>query len=97
MKSYSRFDKPYIYAAFPEGDARSLAAMESLSESVTFHYAGDFKKSERKFLEGAWAVLLFADRAFAKSELFLTLAREELIENGNWVSYCLENKPDFSL
>lgn len=70
MKSYSRFDKPYIYAAFPEGDARSLAAMESLSESVTFHYAGDFKKSESKFLEGAWAVLLFADRAFAQSERF---------------------------
>lgn len=70
MKSYSRFDKPYIYAAFPEGDARSLAAMESLSESVTFHYAGDFKKSESKFLEGAWVVLLFADRAFAQSERF---------------------------
>lgn len=32
-----------------------------------------------------------------REELFLTLAREELIENGNWVSYCLENKPDFSL
>ncbi len=70
MKSYSQFDKPYIYAAFPEGDEKSLAAMESLSESVTFHYAGDFKKSEDKFLEGAWAVLLFADRAFAQSERF---------------------------
>ncbi len=32
-----------------------------------------------------------------RCELFMALAREELIENGNWVSYCLENKPDFSL
>lgn len=32
-----------------------------------------------------------------REELFLALAREELIENGNWASYCLENKPDFSL
>lgn len=32
-----------------------------------------------------------------RSALFMELAREELIENGNWVSYCLENKPDFNL
>lgn len=30
-------------------------------------------------------------------EVFLQLAREEIIENGNWASYCRENKPMFSL
>ena len=33
----------------------------------------------------------------SRTELFRLLAREELIENGNWVSYCRENKPDFSV
>jgi len=37
---------------------------------------------------------LFPNR---REELFYNLAREELIENGNWVSYCQENRPDFSL
>ena len=29
-------------------------------------------------------------------ELLITLAREELTENGNWISYQRDNKPDFS-
>lgn len=73
MKSYNGFDKPYIYAAFPEEDTRSLSAMEAFSESVTFHFAQAFKKSEGKYLEGAWAVLLFADRTFVQSERFHTI------------------------
>ena len=30
-------------------------------------------------------------------ELLMVLAREELIENGNWCSYQRDNKPDLSL
>lgn len=70
MKSYNRFDKPYIYAAFPEGNEKSLAAVEHLAETVNFHFSPAFGKREEKHLEGAWAVLLFADRAFAASERF---------------------------
>jgi hypothetical protein len=29
-------------------------------------------------------------------ELLTVLAREELVENGNWCSYQRDNKPDFS-
>ncbi len=32
-----------------------------------------------------------------KDELLLSLAREEIIENGNWMSYCRENAPTFNL
>lgn len=32
-----------------------------------------------------------------KSQLFLALAQEEIIENGNWFSYCRENTPSFNL
>lgn len=32
-----------------------------------------------------------------RKEIFKSLAKEEIIENGNWVSYCKENKPDFTL
>lgn len=30
-------------------------------------------------------------------KLFIQLAKEEIIENGNWMSYCRENRPTFSL
>ena len=29
--------------------------------------------------------------------VFRDLAREEIIENGNWMSYCKEDRPTFSL
>ena len=29
--------------------------------------------------------------------VFRELAREEIIENGNWMSYCKENRPTFNL
>ena len=32
-----------------------------------------------------------------KKQLFRELAREEIIENGNWFSYCRENPPSFNL
>jgi hypothetical protein len=30
-------------------------------------------------------------------QLFSELAREEIIENGNWFSYCRENSPSFDV
>jgi hypothetical protein len=33
----------------------------------------------------------------ARRELFRQLAREEVIENGTWMSYCTEDRPSFSL
>ncbi len=32
-----------------------------------------------------------------KKQLFRELAREEIIENGNWFSYCRENPPSFNI
>lgn len=32
-----------------------------------------------------------------RKALFLALAREEIIENGNWLSYCKENPPSFNV
>jgi len=32
-----------------------------------------------------------------RRELFKRLAREEIIENGTWMSYCNENRPTFNL
>ncbi|MCQ2530162.1 MAG: hypothetical protein MJ086_02765 [Lachnospiraceae bacterium] len=32
-----------------------------------------------------------------RKQLFRELAREEIIENGNWMSYCKENPPSFNL
>ena len=32
-----------------------------------------------------------------RKSLFLSLAKEEIIENGNWISYCRENPPSFNV
>ena len=59
---------------------------------------------ERKAFDHGKMALLFdaaARRYDAAPETFETifrdLAREEIIENGNWMSYCKEDRPTFSL
>ena len=59
---------------------------------------------ERKSFDHGKMSLLFAaagNRYVAAPEsyktLFRDLAREEIIENGNWMSYCKEDRPTFSL
>ena len=37
------------------------------------------------------------DRSIEHKKLFTALAREEIIENGNWLSYCKENSPSFDI
>ncbi len=56
--------------------------------------SSDHKKMELLF---AQALRQFNETAALQPELFRQLGREELIENGNWVSYCQENTPDFSV
>ena len=59
---------------------------------------------ERKSIDHKKMVRLFASakaiyetgQAHSKV-LFTELAREEIIESGNWFSYCQENKPSFNL
>ena len=58
----------------------------------------------RKSADNAAMEKLFAE-AYSKclserydsKEVLRQLAREEIIENGNWASYCMENTPTFSL
>lgn len=38
-----------------------------------------------------------ADPSIENKPIYLELAREEIIENGSWASYCKEDKPMFSL
>lgn len=59
---------------------------------------------ERKAFDHEKMALLFAAAArryeTAPEEyeaVFRDLAREEIIENGNWMSYCKEDRPTFSL
>ena len=58
---------------------------------------------ERKTIDHEKMMRLYqqADNEFEQSDynsrLFLNLAREEMIENGEWFSYCRENKPTFNL
>ena len=43
------------------------------------------------------AALRFETDPASYETVFRELAREEIIENGNWMSYCKENRPTFSL
>ena len=59
---------------------------------------------ERKSLDHARMTALYAaakaryaDGSVPHERLFAELAREEIIENGNWVSYCRENTPSFNV
>lgn len=74
--------------------------------AVTVFVSGYYGKLslERKSLDHEKMSSLFATAARQyendpahRKELFRQLGREELIENGNWSSYCRENTPDFSV
>lgn len=43
------------------------------------------------------AAQVFDEDPDSRQELFRQLAREEVIENGTWMSYCSEDRPTFSL
>ena len=55
--------------------------------------AADHRKMERFYA----VILDRIDRYGETEELLALLAREELIENGNWFSYQQDNAADFSL
>ena len=74
--------------------------------AVTVFVSGYYGKQSlaRKSIDHEKMKHLFASAALrydlapqSRMELFRQLGREELIENGNWVSYCRENTPDFSV
>lgn len=59
---------------------------------------------ERKSIDHEKMAALYAssknkyeDELMPANQLFMSLAREEIIENGNWFSYCRENPPSFNL
>ena len=54
----------------------------------------DHEKMARLYMQAAEQ---FEKHPSERKELFLALAREEIIENGNWVSYCRENPPSFNV
>ena len=54
----------------------------------------DHEKMARLYREAAEQ---FENHPSERKELFIALAREEIIENGNWVSYCRENPPSFDV
>ena len=60
----------------------------SLSRTLSDH-----RKMERFYSKMSSLIETFGQT----EELLTTLAREELIENGNWCSYLRDNSPDFSL
>ena len=45
----------------------------------------------------AQALVNYENKTLSPQLLFYNLAREEIIENGNWFSYCQENPPSFNL
>lgn len=66
-------------------------------------YYGQLSLS-RKSEDNAAMEKLFAEASrkcrsgkYDSKEVLRQLAREEIIENGNWASYCMENTPTFSL
>ncbi len=74
--------------------------------AVTVFFSGFYGKQslERKSIDHKKMAALFeqAENEYLvyptrRMEMFRQLGREELIENGNWVSYCRENRPDFSV
>ena len=54
----------------------------------------DHEKMARLY---ARAARLLDDKQMPADQLFISLARQEIIENGNWYSYCSENPPSFNL
>ena len=54
----------------------------------------DHEKMARLYREAAEQ---FENHPSERTELLISLAQEEIIENGNWVSYCRENPPSFDV
>jgi hypothetical protein len=74
--------------------------------AITLFISGYYGKLsfERKSFDHEKMVLLYSaansqfdNEYFDRTKLFLELAREEIIENGNWFSYCRENPPSFNV
>ncbi len=74
--------------------------------AITVFISGYYGKLsfERKSFDHEKMVLLYSaansqfdNEYFDRTKLFLELAREEIIENGNWFSYCRENPPSFNV
>ena len=77
-----------------------------VASAVTLFVSGYYGSLslERKVHDHERMALLFERAADAydrhpeaRAELFRQLAREEVIENGTWMSYCNENRPTFNV
>ena len=100
---------PPVFLHHPEQEFTLRSLMKILLGAVsagTLFLSGYYGKLsfERKALDHERMVLLYtaALESFERSDtdreaLFLALAREEIIENGNWFSYCRENTPSFNV
>lgn len=104
------FGLPAVMAATALGISVSawLKIALGCASAVTLFVSGYYGSLslERKAHDHGRMALLF-ERAAAEYErepdpearqtLFRRLAREEIVENGTWMSYCIEDRPTFSL
>ncbi len=72
MERYAKYDKAYIYAAFPsEKRTEAISVLDKMGEEgVRFWYSEKFNRREKQRIEGAFGVLLFATTEYARSEAF---------------------------
>lgn len=81
-------DHETMILLYTEAKAR-FDAMQTDGASAQADTAGQTDKNARQANHDA--------RQTERSRLLYHLAREEIIENGNWFSYCKENAPTFTL
>lgn len=101
----AKFPKLLLTHAGQDFTLRSLLKIVlGVVSAVTMFLSNYYDKLsfERKSDDHEKMIRLYqtADEHYARGDkegLFLALAREEIIENGNWVSYCRENAPSFNL
>lgn len=77
----------------------SISAVTVFVSGYYGHLSYERKSADNKAMEKlfAEALKMCADRRYDINEVLKRLAREEIIENGNWASYCMENRPSFNL
>lgn len=77
----------------------SISAVTVFVSGYYGHLSFSRKSADNAAMEKLFAEATCKCRSdrYDSKEVLRQLAREEIIENGNWASYCMENTPTFSL